>query len=127
MLGGMALLLAGPGLAAGLPALLKADPLDDDLGQGATAAGSVRAKTGTLNFVSNVAGYVTGPSGTEGVFTIFCADAERRRAAIGEELPAGFSTWTRQAKALASTSICSIASSDPSFCSDERSPSGRPS
>ena len=69
----------------------------------------VAAKTGTLNFVSNLAGYVTGTSGTEGVFTIFCADAVRRRATIGEELPAGVSTWTRQAKALQADLLNSFA------------------
>ena len=106
---GMARLLAGPGLAAGLPDLLKPDPLDEDLGPDARGAIQVRAKTGTLNFVSNLAGYVTGTSGTEGVFTIFCADAVRRRATIGEELPAGVSTWTRQAKALQADLLNSFA------------------
>ena len=97
---GMARLLAGPGLAAGLPALLKADPLDDDLGQGATAAGSVRAKTGTLNFVSNLAGYVMGPGGQPRAFAILCADAVRQAATSGQELPSGVLSWTRDAKRL---------------------------
>lgn len=96
---GMAGLLAGPGLVAGLPGLLKADPLDEDLGKGATAAGTVQAKTGTLNFVSNLAGYVIAPAGPR-AFAILCADAPRQTATAGQELPAGVLTWTRDAKRL---------------------------
>ena len=97
---GMARLLAGPGLAAGLPDLLKPDPLDDDLGKGATEPGAVRAKTGTLNFVSNLAGYVRGADGVSRAFSILCADAPRQTATAGQELPPGVLTWTRDAKRL---------------------------
>ncbi|MEQ3643022.1 MAG: D-alanyl-D-alanine carboxypeptidase [Paracoccus sp. (in: a-proteobacteria)] len=102
----MTRVLAGPGRDLLLSRLMRRNPLADD---DHPVNAPVAAKTGTLNFVSNLAGYVTGPSGTEGVFTIFCADAERRRAAIGEELPAGVSIWTRQAKALQADLLNSFA------------------
>ncbi len=60
----------------------------------------VRVKTGTLNFVSNLVGYIDGPTGRRMAFAIFCADAGRRAASVGQELPAGVSTWTTRAKHL---------------------------
>lgn len=96
---GLARLLAGPGLAAGLDDLLKPDPLDEDLGDGATPV-PVRAKTGTLNFVSNLAGYVRGADGRNRAFAILCADAPRQAATAGQELPSGVLAWTRDAKRL---------------------------
>ena len=62
----------------------------------------IRAKTGTLNFVSALAGYVTAEDGTELAFTIFTAD-EPRRAKIARsdrERPAGASGWNRRARVL---------------------------
>lgn len=97
---GMARLLAGPGLAAGLPDLLKPDPLDEDLGPDATGAIQVRAKTGTLNFVSNLAGYLGAPNGPARAFAILCADPARQRTTAGQELPPGVLAWTRDAKRL---------------------------
>lgn len=97
---GMARLLAGPGLAAGLPDLLKPDPLDEDLGRDPAQTAQVRAKTGTLNFVSNLAGYVTRPDGSRSAFAILAADPARQAATAGQELPAGVLSWTRDAKRL---------------------------
>lgn len=105
---GLASVLAGPGRDLGLAPLLRADPLDEDLG--ARQGGHrVAAKTGTLNFVSNLAGYVSTSSG-EGAFAILCTDPVRRRASIGEELPEGVSSWTRTAKALQRELIGAFAS-----------------
>ncbi|SMX31543.1 D-alanyl-D-alanine carboxypeptidase/D-alanyl-D-alanine endopeptidase [Actibacterium lipolyticum] len=62
----------------------------------------IRAKTGTLNFVSALAGYVTAEDGTELAFTIFAAD-EGRRAKIARsdrERPEGASGWNRRARIL---------------------------
>lgn len=97
---GMAKLLAGPGLATGLPALLKKNPLDDDLGADADRAAQVLAKTGTLNFVSNLAGYLQDADGSYRAFALMCMDRPRHVATSGQELPAGVATWTRDAKRL---------------------------
>lgn len=62
----------------------------------------VEAKTGTLNFVSSLAGYVKTVGGTELAFAIFAANGERRAQgkAAGGEVPAGSPEWNRRAKAL---------------------------
>ncbi|WP_428548687.1 D-alanyl-D-alanine carboxypeptidase/D-alanyl-D-alanine endopeptidase [Profundibacter sp.] len=62
----------------------------------------VHAKTGTLNFVSNLAGYVTAPDGTQLAFAMFMAD-ERRRAGVAKsdrEAPQGAKSWNKAAKRL---------------------------
>lgn len=97
---GMTRVLTGPGCDLNLRPLLRRNPLADDLGRNTSAYHRIAAKTGTLNFVSNLAGYLTSASGAEGVFTIFCTDPARRDASKGLELPAGVSAWTRAAKSL---------------------------
>ncbi len=62
----------------------------------------VMAKTGTLYFVSSLAGYATGPDGTELAFAIFAANEQKRskiNRASGER-PAGSGTWNKRAKGL---------------------------
>lgn len=88
----MTRILSGPGRDLNLSPLLRDDPLE--------TGAAVRAKTGTLNFVSNLAGYVRGPSGREAAFAVFCADPARRAGSIGQEMPAGVATWTQAAKGL---------------------------
>lgn len=97
---GMADLLAGPGLATGLPDMLKTDPLDDDLSRVPNHTARIRAKTGTLNFVSNLAGYARRPDGGQSAFAILMTDAQRQAATAGQEIPPGVLTWTREAKQL---------------------------
>lgn len=60
------------------------------------------AKTGTLNFVSALAGYIAPARGPELVFAIFTADQDRRRAIPpgGEENPPGTAGWTRRSRAM---------------------------
>ncbi|MEM9967593.1 MAG: D-alanyl-D-alanine carboxypeptidase/D-alanyl-D-alanine-endopeptidase [Pseudomonadota bacterium] len=60
----------------------------------------VHAKTGTLNFVSSLAGYMTAADGAEIVFAIFTADHRQRAAVRSEdrERPAGARAWNRNAK-----------------------------
>lgn len=63
---------------------------------------AVDAKTGTLNFVSGLGGFVTLPGGRDLAFAIFSAD-EKVRAAIPREMrerPDGARAWNRRAKAL---------------------------
>lgn len=62
----------------------------------------VAAKTGTLYFVSSLAGYMTAPDGTELAFAIFAADT-KRRSALGktqDDRPPGAGSWNRRAKKL---------------------------
>ncbi|WP_299367659.1 D-alanyl-D-alanine carboxypeptidase/D-alanyl-D-alanine-endopeptidase [uncultured Tateyamaria sp.] len=63
---------------------------------------TVYAKTGTLNFVSGLAGYMTARDGTEMAFAIFAAD-EATRGRISKanrEAPRGARSWNRRAKAM---------------------------
>ncbi|MFV0386385.1 D-alanyl-D-alanine carboxypeptidase [Paracoccus sp. (in: a-proteobacteria)] len=95
--GGMARILAGPGLSAGLPDLLKPEvpPPGRDV-----PAPDVVAKTGTLNFVSNLAGYARDGGGPWLAFAVMCTDGARHAATRGAENPAGAAGWTRRAKTL---------------------------
>lgn len=60
------------------------------------------AKTGTLNFVSGLGGYVTAPDGRELVFAIFTADAETRASIPREarERPPGARSWATKSRRL---------------------------
>ncbi len=60
------------------------------------------AKTGTLNFVSTLAGYVQIPSGRTLAFSIFCADLDRRDRLTRDQMerPPGGRTYNRRAKRL---------------------------
>ena len=62
----------------------------------------VVAKTGTLNFVGGLAGYVQGPSNAVLAFAIFAADLERRQRLTPEEMerPDGGRGWTQRARAM---------------------------
>lgn len=62
----------------------------------------VQAKTGTLNFVSALAGYIRTASGRELAFAIFAADmdARARGKLVGDERPVGSITFNTKAKRL---------------------------
>lgn len=62
----------------------------------------VLGKTGTLNFVSGLAGYVVPPSGRELAFAIFTADVARRDRLLPHEreVPPGGRAWLNRAHAL---------------------------
>lgn len=62
----------------------------------------VDAKTGTLFFVSCLAGFMTAQDGTELAFTIFTADVDRRARAValGQERPQGARGWNSTSKRL---------------------------
>lgn len=89
----MARMLAGPGRDVGIAPLLRQNPLQIQ------SEARIAAKTGTLNFVSTLAGYV-GEGADEAAFAILCIDPARRAAAIGQEQPAGVASWTRGARQL---------------------------
>ncbi|MBZ4688960.1 MAG: D-alanyl-D-alanine carboxypeptidase/D-alanyl-D-alanine-endopeptidase precursor [Cereibacter sp.] len=71
------------------------------------AAVRVQAKTGTLNFVSGLAGHARAGEGRDMVFAIFCADPERRdRLTLAErEQPPGGRAWAGRARVLQSRLI----------------------
>jgi D-alanyl-D-alanine carboxypeptidase/D-alanyl-D-alanine-endopeptidase (penicillin-binding protein 4) len=96
----LARLLQGEGRARDLAALLKHVPLRDAKGKKTASPLQILAKTGTLNFVSNLAGYAKDAAGREIAFVIFAADENRRAASEGQELPDGVIGWTKRAKAL---------------------------
>lgn len=86
-----------------LPGLLKEHGMHDDKGKPIKGHPvRVRAKTGTLNFVSALAGYIEPPGGRRLAFAIFAADAERRAGlSLSErESPPGGEAWNRRAKVL---------------------------
>jgi len=92
------------GRASGLPGILRSQPMRDASGKEMKGHPvTVVAKTGTLNFVSGLAGYIQPPGGgRELTFAIFCADLPRRnRLSVAErERPEGGPQWTRRARNL---------------------------
>ncbi|MFN4158106.1 MAG: D-alanyl-D-alanine carboxypeptidase/D-alanyl-D-alanine-endopeptidase [Gemmobacter sp.] len=91
------------GRAAGLAPILRDQGIRD--AKGNIIKGHpvrVPSKTGTLNFVSGLAGYIQPPGGRELVFAVFSADVARRDA-LGmaqREQPPGGPEWTRRARGL---------------------------
>lgn len=88
---------------AGLASLLRDVGMRDDAGK--TIKGhpvTVMAKSGTLNFVSGLAGHILPPQGRELVFAIFSANLERRDSLREDEResPPGGKEWTRRARQL---------------------------
>ncbi|WP_296765314.1 D-alanyl-D-alanine carboxypeptidase/D-alanyl-D-alanine-endopeptidase [Sediminimonas sp.] len=63
---------------------------------------TVRAKTGTLNFVSGLAGYIEGDGGRDLAFAVFSADLSRRAEIprAQRERPSGARPWSRRARRL---------------------------
>jgi D-alanyl-D-alanine carboxypeptidase/D-alanyl-D-alanine-endopeptidase (penicillin-binding protein 4) len=62
----------------------------------------VLAKSGTLNFVSGLAGHIVPPKGREMVFAIFTGDPARRDAVpvAQRERPEGVEGWTKRSRRL---------------------------
>ena len=62
----------------------------------------VAAKSGTMNFVSNLSGYVDAPDGRALAFAIFAADLPRRAAVPvwNRESPEGDKAWVKRAHRL---------------------------
>jgi len=96
-----ALVKAGAGSA--LHGLMKEIPALDHNGDRIEGlAHQVRAKTGTLNFVSSLAGYVTTKGGRPLAFAIFTGDLDRRAkiARADRERPTGARAWSRRSRGL---------------------------
>ncbi|MCO6383550.1 D-alanyl-D-alanine carboxypeptidase/D-alanyl-D-alanine-endopeptidase [Oceanicola sp. 502str15] len=87
----------------GLRPLLKPIPMRNSAGQVLDGHPlQIVAKTGTLNFVSALAGYVKAPDGTDLAFAMFMADEPRRKrlSKAERESPEGGSAWNKRAKNL---------------------------
>ncbi len=101
--GDLVRLLAAPGVRRKLRPILKDIPFRDDEGRPlADAPAEVAAKTGTLNFVTTLAGYLRTSSGRVLAFAILAADLDRRAAAkaVDEEVPAGAPAYNARARDL---------------------------
>ena len=92
-----ALVRLGPDGA--LAPLMKRIALQDEAG---TAGVNVRAKTGTLHFVSGLAGYADLPGGRRVAFATYAADVPRREKLSREQRdnPEGAGPWNARAKTL---------------------------
>ncbi len=96
-------LLAGDRLGVGVRGLMRDVGVRGDTG--AVIEGhpvQVRAKSGTLNFVSGLAGFILPPGGRELCFAVFSADVPRREALAmaDREQPEGGVGWTKRARTL---------------------------
>ncbi len=84
---------------SGIAELLRDHPLSGPNGEKAGPPGvAVVAKTGTMNFIRGLSGYITIGSGRRFGFAILSADPSRRSPDDGIERPAGAGTWMAKAK-----------------------------
>ncbi|OCX64495.1 D-alanyl-D-alanine carboxypeptidase/D-alanyl-D-alanine-endopeptidase [Thioclava sp. SK-1] len=91
------------GQQRGLRSLMKPVKLRDETGKFRQSQSlKIDAKTGTLNFVSTLAGYMTAADGRELVFAIFTGDLRRRAQAKKVDKPQGSTAWVRRSKILQS-------------------------
>ena len=99
----MVRLLTADGLMQTLRPLLKQIVLVNDQGRALPGVtGDVVAKTGTLNFVSSLAGYIRTATGRDLAFAFFGADLPSREEGKrqGGEQPRGSLAWNTRAKRL---------------------------
>ena len=82
--------------------LMREKGVDGEGREAQSAALRVFAKSGTLNFASNLAGYITAPSGRALAFAIFAADSPRRAALPLDqrEDPEGGAAWGKRARTM---------------------------
>ena len=95
--------LNAPGVEARLRPLMKSIVMLDDQRRAIRDfPGQVRAKTGTLNFVSALAGYLETDKGRTLTFAIFAHDVAARQASLSslDEQPAGAAGFNGRAKGL---------------------------
>ncbi len=99
----MARFLTAPDVAQTLHPIMKDISVRDSAGDTIAALqGAVQAKTGTLNFVSNLAGYLRAKDGRKMAFIIFASDMAAREIGKleGGERPTGARRWNRKARDL---------------------------
>jgi len=95
--------LVAAGRAQALRPILKDIPLTDARGRALSPQPvEIRAKTGTLHFVSSLAGFVVAPDGRELAFAIFTADVGRRAelTRAQKDRPEGSRDWNRRSRNL---------------------------
>ncbi len=88
---------------ARLPGILRDVGMKDDRGRVIDGHPvQVRAKSGTLNFVSGLAGFISPPGGRRLAFAVYAADVPRRDALTlaAREDPEGGEAWTKRARVL---------------------------
>ena len=88
---------------AALRGLMKGGEMKDEDGTAlAGGAATVRVKSGTLNFVSGLAGFIEPPNGRDLVFAVLSADLDRRAAVpmADREEPPGLHGWLVKARGL---------------------------
>jgi serine-type D-Ala-D-Ala carboxypeptidase/endopeptidase (penicillin-binding protein 4) len=98
-------LVGAGGLPRGalLPGILRDVGMKDDRGRVIEGHPvQVRAKSGTLNFVSGLAGFIAPPGGRRLAFAVYAADVPRRDALTEAERedPEGGEAWTKRARVL---------------------------
>ena len=96
-------LLASHRQGLGLKPILRNVGMKDDTGKAIKDHPvKVLAKSGTLNFVSGLAGHIMPPGGREMIFAIFSGDPVRRDAVpvALRENPEGGEGWTKRARRL---------------------------
>lgn len=101
--GDMVRLLVKVGPGSALHAHMKEiAPQNEDGSANAYASHIIHAKTGSLNFVSTLAGFVTGPDGAPLAFAIFTGDTARRAQIKREDMerPDGARAWARRSRWL---------------------------
>ena len=99
----MVALLTAHGARDQLWPILREIGMADDDGQTALKGPvKLHAKTGTLNFVSGLSGYLTTQAGRDVAFAFFAADASARAAGklTGQEVPRGARTFANRARNL---------------------------
>lgn len=99
----MVRLLAADGVPDQLAPILRQIPLaEENLTPAIASQVTVRAKTGTLNFVSSLAGYMQGATGGGYAFAIFAADPDARAQGklTQDEQPPGARSWNTRARAM---------------------------
>lgn len=95
--------LMAEGAGSSLRPIMKSIPMIGENGDAiVNNAVSIRAKTGTLNFVSALAGYMRTAQGRDLAFAYFAADLEAREAGklVSSENPPGSRTWNTRARRL---------------------------